>query len=114
MSGNSNQLQRSVSVFLMMRSVVLLLLVTALGVGSLQAEARSIRAFVALCDNDSQGIAPVPPRIGNGDDPAERRNVRQAGALIAVPECPGGHEDPVRELDPVRAHMSRPGSTRRR
>ena len=28
-----------------------------------------IHAFVALCDNASQGIAPVPPKIGNGDDP---------------------------------------------
>jgi len=28
-----------------------------------------IHAFVALCDNDSQGIAPVPKKIGNGDDP---------------------------------------------
>jgi len=29
-----------------------------------------IHVFVALCDNDSQGIVPVPARIGNGDDPA--------------------------------------------
>lgn len=29
-----------------------------------------IHTFVALCDNDSQGIAPVPRKIGNGDDPA--------------------------------------------
>lgn len=28
-----------------------------------------IHAFVALCDNASQGIAPVPAKIGNGDDP---------------------------------------------
>jgi hypothetical protein len=28
-----------------------------------------IHAFVALCDNDSQGIAPVPKKIGNGDHP---------------------------------------------
>jgi hypothetical protein len=26
--------------------------------------------FVALCDNATQSIAPVPPKIGNGDDPA--------------------------------------------
>lgn len=31
--------------------------------------AKVIHAFVALCDNDSQGIAPVPKKIGNGDDP---------------------------------------------
>lgn len=29
-----------------------------------------IHVFVALCDNASQGIAPVPSKIGNGDDPA--------------------------------------------
>ena len=28
-----------------------------------------IHVYVALCDNDSQGIAPVPVKIGNGDDP---------------------------------------------
>jgi len=38
----------------------------------LRAEAggyRKVHVFVALCDN-RQGIAPVPPRIGNGQDPA--------------------------------------------
>ncbi len=29
-----------------------------------------IHAFVALCDNDHQGIQKVPAKIGNGDDPA--------------------------------------------
>ncbi|BDS06259.1 hypothetical protein NT6N_12990 [Oceaniferula spumae] len=29
-----------------------------------------IHTYVALCDNESQGIAPVPAKIGNGDDPA--------------------------------------------
>lgn len=29
-----------------------------------------IHVYVALCDNDSQGIAPVPAKIGNGNDPA--------------------------------------------
>jgi hypothetical protein len=31
---------------------------------------RVVHIFVALCDNDSQGIQPVPKKIGNGDDPA--------------------------------------------
>lgn len=31
---------------------------------------RLIHVFVALCDNDSQGIVPVPKKIGNGNDPA--------------------------------------------
>jgi hypothetical protein len=29
-----------------------------------------VHVLVALCDNESQGIVPVPARIGNGDDPA--------------------------------------------
>jgi hypothetical protein len=29
-----------------------------------------VHVLVALCDNQSQGIVPVPARIGNGDDPA--------------------------------------------
>lgn len=28
-----------------------------------------IHVYVALCDNDSQGIVPVPKKIGNGNDP---------------------------------------------
>lgn len=34
----------------------------------LAEEARQIHVFVALADNASQGIAPVPVKIGNGDD----------------------------------------------
>ncbi len=34
-----------------------------------QSAPRVIHVFVALCDNASQGIVPVPARIGNGDDP---------------------------------------------
>lgn len=34
-----------------------------------QAAPRIIHVFVALCDNDSQGIVPVPKKIGNGNDP---------------------------------------------
>jgi hypothetical protein len=30
---------------------------------------RSIHVFVALCDNRSQGIVPVPAKLGNGEDP---------------------------------------------
>lgn len=33
------------------------------------AAPKTIHLFVALCDNNSQGIAPVPAKIGNGDDP---------------------------------------------
>jgi len=33
------------------------------------AAERSIRVFIALCDNKTQGIIPVGEKIGNGDDP---------------------------------------------
>lgn len=35
-----------------------------------RGEGKIIHVFVALCDNDSQGIVPVPAKIGNGNDPA--------------------------------------------
>jgi len=33
------------------------------------AQKRTIHVFVALCDNENQGIVPVPKAIGNGQDP---------------------------------------------
>ncbi len=33
------------------------------------AQTKIIHVFVALCDNESQGIVPVPKKIGNGNDP---------------------------------------------
>lgn len=42
---------------------------------------RTIHVFVALCDNDSQGIMPVPALIGDGDDP---RNNLYWGALLGL------------------------------
>lgn len=36
---------------------------------SLQAQEKTIAVFVALADNQHQGIIPVPKAIGNGDDP---------------------------------------------
>jgi hypothetical protein len=38
--------------------------------GAAEKAPRTVHVFVALCDNASQGIVPVPPKIGNGDDPA--------------------------------------------
>jgi hypothetical protein len=32
-------------------------------------QALKVHAIVALCDNEHQGIVPVPARLGNGDDP---------------------------------------------
>jgi hypothetical protein len=36
---------------------------------SQQPAPRTIHVFVALADNQHQGIVPVPARLGNGDDP---------------------------------------------
>jgi len=36
---------------------------------ALAARGGDIRIFVALADNKTQGIVPVPEKIGNGDDP---------------------------------------------
>lgn len=35
-----------------------------------QEHVKTVHVFVALCDNEHQGIAPVPEQLGNGDDPA--------------------------------------------
>ncbi|NPA44536.1 MAG: hypothetical protein GXO49_03280 [Chlorobi bacterium] len=35
---------------------------------ALSQEMKTIHVFVALCDNENQGIVPVPARIGNGQD----------------------------------------------
>ena len=42
---------------------------------------RTIHVIVALCDNESQGIVPVPKSLGNGDDP---RNNLYWGALYGT------------------------------
>ncbi len=36
---------------------------------SVKLNRKLIHVHVALCDNDSQGIVPVPKKIGNGNDP---------------------------------------------
>lgn len=50
-----------------MRRFLLLLII--LFPALLAAQTRLIHVCVALCDNDSQGIVPVPKKIGNGNDP---------------------------------------------
>ncbi|MFM7180363.1 MAG: hypothetical protein ACKO2G_02705 [Verrucomicrobiales bacterium] len=37
--------------------------------GSVMAEPKQARVFIALCDNKTQGIVPVGEKIGNRDDP---------------------------------------------
>lgn len=48
---------------------------------SAQTSPRVVHIFVALCDNQYQGIVPVPATLGNGDDP---RNNLYWGALYGV------------------------------
>ncbi len=43
--------------------------------------AKTVHVYVALCDNASQGIVPVPATLGNGDDP---RNNLYWGAQYGV------------------------------
>jgi len=50
-----------------MKTILILL---ALIITPIAAAPKTIHLFVALCDNESQGIAPVGKKIGNGDDPA--------------------------------------------
>ena len=37
----------------------------------IQNPGRVVHVLVALCDNENQGIVPVPASLGNGDDPAK-------------------------------------------
>jgi hypothetical protein len=50
----------------MMRLLLAFVLLCAHGV----SQVKTIHVVVALCDNKYQGIVPVPPKIGNGQDPA--------------------------------------------
>lgn len=46
-----------------------------------QESTRSIHVLVALCDNINQGIVPVPPQLGDGQNP---RNNLYWGALYGI------------------------------
>ena len=52
-----------------MKFIFTLLVFFPLTLFSQKDEARTIHVFVALCDNENQGIIPVPEKIGNGQDP---------------------------------------------
>ncbi len=51
-----------------MKTILFLLLFAVSTTG--HSQTKTIHVFVALCDNEHQGIVPVPKRIGNGKDPA--------------------------------------------
>lgn len=38
-------------------------------VGKIKNNSRVVHVLVALCDNENQGIVPVPAHLGNGEDP---------------------------------------------
>lgn len=54
-----------------MRRLFLLGLLLLQCTSPLQAQNKKIMVFVALCDNASQGIVPVPAKIGDGNVPAQ-------------------------------------------
>jgi hypothetical protein len=64
-----------------LRSIFTVLLVALLPRCATAAINTHIHVIVSLVDNVSQGIAPVPAKIGNGDDP---RNNLYWGALYGV------------------------------
>lgn len=65
-----------------MRTIVCIALVCSFAVrDAAQDRAKTIHVFVALCDNEHQGIVPVPALLGNGEDPA---NNLYWGAMYGV------------------------------
>src|SRR5208282_628537 len=62
---------RRVGAVIARKSIVLLaaFYVFVAGYASAQTKPRVVHVFVALADNAHQGIVPVPPVLGNGDDP---------------------------------------------
>ncbi|MCB1277193.1 hypothetical protein [Prosthecobacter sp.] len=54
-----------------MKAWIMVFCVGAFACDGAFAEARRIHVFVALADNEHQGIAKVPVKIGNGDDAEE-------------------------------------------
>ena len=65
--------------FILISVILQIFLITVSG--SAEGTPKVVHVFVALCDNDSQGIVPVPAKFGNGDDPG---NNLYWGALYGV------------------------------
>ncbi len=53
---------------LSVRALILTILAGWVGAATWAAEPAEIHVFVALADNATQGIVPVPPKIGDGND----------------------------------------------
>jgi hypothetical protein len=58
--------------------------------GTPREQIRTVHVFVALCDNEHQGIVPVPKELGKGDDPAHNL---YWGALYGVKTFLGRSQD---------------------
>jgi hypothetical protein len=54
-----------------MRNIVSAIILLMVFLSPLSAAERSVRVFIALCDNKTQGIIPVGAKIGDGDAPDE-------------------------------------------
>lgn len=68
---------------------------------------RVIHAFVALADNQYQGIIPVPARIGRGDDPANNLYWGCDEALPCILRQAKGWQQVKREANPTSAVLER-------
>ena len=66
-----------------------------LGVASGQSKPRVVHVFVALTDNEHQGIVPAPPVLGNGDDPARNPYRGAAFGVRTFFKESGGMEENV-------------------
>ena len=60
------------------------LLILALSIGGALAAPKKVAVFVALCDNASQGIIPVPAKIGDGNKPEDNL---YWGCTEGLPTC---------------------------
>ncbi len=60
------------------------LLILALFLGCAKASPKKVAVFVALCDNASQGIIPVPAKIGDGNKPEDNL---YWGCTEGLPTC---------------------------
>ncbi|NQU31592.1 MAG: hypothetical protein HQ521_00010 [Bacteroidetes bacterium] len=63
-----------------MRTLLTIILICFLS-SNILGQIKTIHVFVALCDNQYQGIVPVPSKLGNGKDP---RNNLYWGAAYGV------------------------------
>ena len=74
---------------------------------------RSIELFVALCDNKTQGIAPVGAKIGNGDDALTTSTGDARMALAAISNAvKNGTCKPLRNQRPSTYLKPSPSNTK--